>query len=116
MTSVMTGRACRAYVLGMGAHLYVCDNGGPMVVATDGAPPRWVTCPACNIVDCSQCKGAQLQGGAEDFEVGASAVYRCPSGHEQMLRMPVGKDLPESAQCSRCDGMLLPKGGVPARN
>jgi hypothetical protein len=93
----------------MGAHLYLCDNGGPMVVATDGAPPRWVTCPACNVVDCNQCKGAKLQGAAPDFAGGASAVYRCEAGHEQTLRMPVGLEVPESAQCVRCDGMMLPQ-------
>ena len=36
-------------------------------------------------------------------------MYRCEAGHEQTLQMPAGKELPESAQCSRCDGMMLPR-------
>ena len=92
----------------MSAHLYVCDSGGPMVVAMDGAPPRWVTCPVCTGFECSKCPGAQLQGEAPDFPGGSSLVYRCEAGHEQQLRLPQGVEMPESAQCSRCDGMMLP--------
>lgn len=92
----------------MGTHLYVCDSGKPMVIATEGPPPRWVTCPVCNAVECQHCDGAQLQGATQDFLGGARVAYRCPVGHEKVLRMPTGGGLPESAQCVECDGMMLP--------
>jgi hypothetical protein len=92
----------------MSAHLYVCDVGGPMVVATEGAPPRWVTCPDCAGFECCKCPGALLQGDAPDFTGGSSRVYRCEAGHEQTLRFPADMQMPESAQCSRCDGLMLP--------
>ncbi len=92
----------------MGTHLYVCDNGGPMVVATVGPPPRWITCPVCTAVECARCDGAQLSGDAQGFAGGAYIVYRCEAGHEKPLRLPVGKDLPESVQCVECDGVMLP--------
>lgn len=79
-----------------------------MVVAMEGAPPRWVTCPACAGFECSRCPGALLQGDAPDFTGGSSRVYRCEAGHEQTLRLPAGVPIPESAQCSRCDGLMLP--------
>lgn len=92
----------------MGTHLYICENGGSMVVAMDGMPAPWVTCPECDGIDCDRCDGAQLQGDATAFSEGARAVYRCAAGHEKTLRVPSGAGLPESAQCTECDGMLLP--------
>ena len=92
----------------MGTHLYVCENGGPMVIATEGAPPRWVTCPSGRAVDCQRCDGAELQGVGQDFGGGQRFVYRCKSGHEKGLRMPDGVGRPESAHCTDCDGLMLP--------
>lgn len=92
----------------MGTHLYVCENGGPMVVATEGTPPRWVTCPIDSTVECARCGGAQLQGEAQAFTGGSSALYRCKWGHGQTLRIS-GVGLPESAQCPVCDGLMLPE-------
>ena len=92
----------------MGAHLYVCDSSGPMVVATDGKPPRWVTCPACSVVECCCCKGAKLEGDAPGFSAGSSMTYRCEAGHTARLQVPDDTDLPESASCPECDGMMLP--------
>lgn len=91
----------------MGTHLYVCDNGGSMVVAMEGPPAPWVTCPVCEGIECGQCDGAELQGGAQDFAEGVVARYRCAAGHEKTLRVPGGAGLPESAQCTECSGMLL---------
>ncbi len=79
-----------------------------MVVATEGAPPRWVTCPACAGFECCKCPGAMLQGDAPDFAGGLSIVYRCEAGHEQTLRLPADVQMPESAQCSRCERLMLP--------
>jgi hypothetical protein len=92
----------------MGTHLYVCENDGPLVVATEGAPPRWVTCPTGNGVECNRCEGAQLQGAAKDFGEGEGFVYRCKSGHARTLRLPAGVGRPESAHCPDCDGLMLP--------
>jgi hypothetical protein len=49
-----------------------------------------------------------LQGEAPDFAGGSRLVYRCEAGHQQTLRLPAGVQLPESAQCSRCDRLMLP--------
>ena len=87
-----------------------------MLVTTEGTPPRWVTCPACTIVDCERCDGAQLQGDAASFTGGASGLYRCEAGHEKVLTMPLGLGLPESAQCPECDGMMLPLPAAPMRH
>jgi hypothetical protein len=92
----------------MGTHLYVCENGGPMIVATTGAPPRWVTCPSGTGIECDRCDGAQLQGVAPDFGGGVPFVYRCKSGHEKTLQLPTGMRRPESAHCTDCDGLMLP--------
>ncbi len=91
----------------MSTHLYVCDNGGPMVIGMDGAAPPWVTCPVCNASECTSCSGAQLRGPADPFEGGTTARFRCAAGHEKTLRIPPGRELPESAQCTECSGMLL---------
>ena len=91
----------------MGTHLYLCDKGEPMVIALEGMPPPWVTCPACDGIECNRCDGAELQGEAPAFSEGAQALYRCKAGHQKALRAPAGQGLPESAQCTECDGMLL---------
>jgi len=91
----------------MGTHLYICDQGGPMTVATEEPPPRWVTCPICVANECRRCNGADLEGDADEFSEGTSARYRCDSKHERTLRVPAGEDLPESAECPECGGMLL---------
>ena len=91
----------------MGTHLYVCDKGPPMVVATQGAPPRWITCPACATFECDRCDGAQLEGEAEQFADGRSVLFRCEAGHEKTLRIPASGGVPESASCVECDGMML---------
>jgi hypothetical protein len=91
----------------MGAHLYVCESGGPMVVGMDGPPAPWVTCPVCTASECSKCDGAQLQGDAPPFEGGTTAAYRCPAGHEKTFVIPPGRGVPESAQCTECGLMLL---------
>lgn len=92
----------------MGTHLYVCENGGPLVIATEGTPPPWITCPVCAANECGRCDGAKLQGLAEEFARGTSAVFRCSVGHEKEIRVPGGVRLPESAQCVECDAMMLP--------
>jgi hypothetical protein len=94
----------------MGTHLYVCDEGGPLVVATPGTPPGWVTCPLGSGYECSRCKGAALQGEAEPFCGGPASLYACAAGHRQVLQTPMGKGLPESAECPECKGTLLPVG------
>lgn len=94
----------------MGTHLYVCQNGnGSFVVATPGKPPAWVTCPVTSGHECERCDGAELFGDAPDFRDGVEVRYACGGGHEIALRVPEGAGKPESAQCTECDGMMLPR-------
>ena len=93
----------------MGTHLYLCENGGPMVVATDGTAPQWVTCPVCvKALECSDCPGAQLQGDAPAFPVASTVRYRCSAGHERLIMLPAGMQTPESTHCPDCNGMAMP--------
>jgi len=91
----------------MATHVYTCERGGPLVVATDGVAPRWVTCPAGTDVDCERCNGAELQRAAPEFAGGSSALYRCPAKHELTLRTPSGRAVPESAECPVCKGIMV---------
>jgi hypothetical protein len=93
----------------MATHLYMCDEGGPMVLGVDGTPPKWATCPVCTkALECAKCEGAQLQGETEPFADGTAIEYRCAAGHVRVIHLPAGRDLPESTHCPDCDGMLLP--------
>ncbi len=78
-----------------------------MVVALEGSPPPWVTCPECDGIECDRCDGAELGDEAPAFSGGVAGLYRCPAGHERVLRVPLDRGLPESAQCTECTGMLL---------
>jgi hypothetical protein len=91
----------------MGTHLYVCGEGGQMVLGIDGTPPHWVTCPFSH--EGARCDGAKLEGDAEPFTGGAAVEYRCAVGHARVLRMAAGRSAPESAHCPDCGGMLLPR-------
>jgi hypothetical protein len=93
----------------MHTHLYVCEEGGPMVLGVAGTPPLWVTCPiGPKGLECMRCDGARLEGPAEAFSGGVAVAYACASGHQRVLQVPSGIGLPESAQCPECDGLLLP--------
>jgi hypothetical protein len=92
----------------MGTHLYMCDEGGPMVLGVEGMPPQWITCPVCvKALECARCDGAQLQGDAPPFTEGSSVAYRCEGGHGRTIRLPSGVAPPESVHCPDCGGMLM---------
>jgi hypothetical protein len=93
----------------MGTHLYLCEEGGPMILGVDGTPPQWATCPVCTkALECAQCEGAKLQGEADPFTGGTTIEYRCSAGHRRTLHIPADREQPESAHCPECGGMLLP--------
>ncbi len=107
----MAGAVVRAacYLRGMGTHLYMCEEGGSMVLGVSGTPPEWATCPVCaKALECAKCEGAKLQGSAEPFTGGASVEYRCVAGHSRTIQIPADRDRPESTHCPDCGGMLLP--------
>ncbi|HVY47295.1 MAG TPA: hypothetical protein VHB21_15510 [Minicystis sp.] len=94
----------------MGTHLYVCEGGGAITLTVDGDAPAWATCPICAAaLECARCPGAQLAGDAEPFAPARRVVYRCAQGHERVVALPEGQDLPETIHCTACDGMLLPR-------
>lgn len=96
----------------MGTHLYFCEAGGDMILAVDGTPPKWATCPVCvTSLECTTCKGAELRGEAPPFPIKRKVLYRCSKGHERTIAMATTQDeRPESANCPDCDEMLLPVG------
>lgn len=97
----------------MGSHLYVCEGGGPMTLAIEGTPPKWVTCPiGAKALECASCPGAYLKGDAPPFPVAAKILYRCAAGHVRTIMLRAGDRQPESAQCPECEGMLLPACGT----